>query len=244
MPKKISIKSGDQVKKVGILIYVPFLLLSAGCTELVPLSHDYSQRSVVYSNLGAIRVNPFDHAKPEDEDNGSLKFTPSIDTFFHSTIETKIVQSHLFSISDAGDFELSVRITKFQSSHTLSMARMVIGCLGLAAYLGGSVVAIVKHNWTYFYVGTVATPLLIGVATLFDRYDEASVGFEYTIKRKGTEIFTDTVRADSTLKNADCSRTVLLDHLLDKCVDQMLSHINENVKEIEPVNENTDLRVK
>lgn len=240
MSNEISINSENQMKKIGILIYLPLLLITAGCTELVPLSHDYFQKGAVYSNLGTVKVDLFDPAKPEDEDNGSLKFNPSIDTFFLSTIETKIVQSHLFSLSDDCDFELSGRITRFQSAHTLSTTRMVVGCLGLAVYLGGSVVAAAKQNWTYFYAGTVAAPVLIAGATLFDSYDHASVGFEYAIKRGGTEIYRDTLCADTTLKNANCSRVVLLDRLLDKCVDQMLS----DIKDALPINEKAALQAK
>lgn len=216
-------------KKV-VLICLIFLPLFTSCAEVVPLFHDSSQGSEVYSKLGTMKVNTFDDAKQEEERNGSLTFTPPINSFLLSAIKTKIVQSDLFTLSDPAVYEFSGRIIKFQCASGLSTGRMVLGCLGLAIYFAGSVLAIARNDATYFYVGLGVTPLFIGSATLFDFYYEASVGFEYTIKKKGIEIYRDTVYADSTLEDPECSRAVLLDQLSNKCIDQMLKRVSENVK--------------
>ena len=217
--------------KIKIAICPCLLSLFIGCAEVVPLSHDGLQGSEVYSNLGTIKVNVFDDAKPEEENNGSLKFTPSINRFFLSAITTKIAQSNLFALSRAADYELSGKIIKFQSTSKLSAGRLVLGCLGLTLYFAGAVLAIAKSDATYFYVGTGVSPLFIGSATFFDSRYEASVGFEYAIKKKGIEVYRDTVYADSTLENPECSRMVLLDELSNRCIDQMLKRISENVKQ-------------
>lgn len=216
--------------KIRILICLPLLSLFIGCAEVVPLFHDSLQKNEVYSNLGTIKVNIFNDPKPEGEENGSLKFTPQIDTFFLSTMRTKIVQSNLFTPSDPAEYELSGKINRFQSASKLSAGRLVFGCLGLTSYLAGAVLAIAKNDATYFYVGTAITIPLIGSSQFFSSYYAASVGFEYAIKKEGIEIYRDTVYADSTLKNPECSRMVLLDHLLDKCINKMLKRISENVK--------------
>ena len=216
--------------KIKILVCLLHLSLLMGCSEVVPLFHDSSQKSKAYPNLGTIKVDLFDEAKPQEEKNGSLKFTPAIDTFFLSTIKTKIVQSNLFTLSDPAEYELSGKINKFQSASILSTGRLVFGCLGLAVYLAGSVLAIAKSDATYFYVGTGVTPLIIGTATFFDSYYQADVGFEYTIRKKGVETYRDSVYADSTLENPKHSREVLLDQLSNECVDQMLKQMSENVK--------------
>ncbi len=201
-----------------------------GCSEVVPLIHDSSRESEVYSNIGTIKVNVFDDPKPEEENNGSLKFTPSISTYILSTLNTKIVQSNLFTLYDPAEYELSGKITRFQSASKLSKGRLILGCLGLSTYLAGAVLAIVKNDATYFYVGTGVAIPLIGSSLFYDSYYVASVGFEYKIRRKGVEIYSGTVSADSTLENPECSRTALLDQLLDRCVNQMLMQISQNVR--------------
>lgn len=216
--------------KIRILICLPLLSLCIGCAEVVPLLHDSSQESEVYSNLGTIKVNIFNDAKPEEEKNGSLEFTPPIDTFLLSTIKTKIIQSNLFTLSDPAVYELSGKINRFQSASTLSTGRLVFGCLGLTSYFGGAVLAMAKKDAKYFYVGTAVTVPFIGSSRFFDFYYVASVGFEYTIKKRGIEIYRDTEYVDSTLENPECSRTVLLDQLSDGCINQMLKRISENVK--------------
>jgi hypothetical protein len=96
--------------------------------------------------------------------------------------------------------------------------------------LAGAVLAIAENDATYFYVGTAVAIPLIGGSQFFDFYYVASVGFEYAIKKKGIEIYRDTVYAESTLENPKCSRMVMLDQLLDTCINQMLKRISENVK--------------
>ena len=216
--------------RIKVLICLALLCLIVGCAEVVPLVHDSSQTNEVYANLGTIKVNIFNDTKPEEEKNGSLKFKPPIKTFFLSTMKTKIVQSKLFTLADPAVYELSGEINRFQSASKLSAGRLVFGCLGLTSYLGSAVLAVAKNDATYFYVGTAVTVPLIGSSQFFDSYYEASVGFEYAIKKKGVEIYRDTVYADSTLENPECSRMVLLDQLLDECINRMLKRISENVK--------------
>ena len=220
----------NKLDKLGVLICIPLLSLVMGCSEVVPLLHDSSQGSGVYSNLGTVKVNVFNDAKPEDEENGSLEFTPSISAFVLSTIKTKVVQSNLFTLSDNAVYELSGSINRFQSASVPSAARLIFGCLGLTTYFGGAILAIAKNDATYFYVGTALTVPLIGSSRFFISYYVASVGFEYTVKKSGHEIYRGTVSADSTAENPECSRMVLLDLLCDRCVNQMLKRISENVK--------------
>ena len=216
--------------KIRILICLPVLLLFMGCAEVVPLFHDSSQKSEVYSNLGTVKVNIFDDAKPEEERNGSLRFTSPINAYFLSTIKTKIAESNLFTLSGHAVYELSGKINRFQSASTLSAGRLAFGCLGLTSYLAGAVLAIAKSDATYFYVGTAVAIPLIGGSQFFDFYYVASVGFEYAIKKNGVELYRDTVYAESTIPDPECSRMELLDRLSDTCIDTMLKRINGNVK--------------
>jgi len=214
----------------GTLGCLIILFSFTGCSEVVSLVHDTSQKSQTYQNLGTLKVDLFSDPGPEDAQNGSLRFTPPVNGFLLSTIKTKIVQSDLFSLSDSGEYELSGKITRFQSAAVLSAGRMVFGCMGLAVYFAGSVLAIAKSDATYFYVGTGVTPILIGAALLFDTYDQASVAFEYAVKKDDIEIFRGTVNADSTLERPGRSRMALLDQLSNRCIDQMLQQINKSIK--------------
>jgi hypothetical protein len=102
--------------------------------------------------------------------------------------------------------------------------------MGLVSYFGGAILAIAKEDATYFYVGIAATVPLIGSSRFFGSYYVASVGFEYAIKKNGIELYRDTVYAESTIADPECSRMELLDRLSDTCIDTMLKRINGNVK--------------
>jgi len=208
-----------------ILIYFLFLSLFTGCSEIIPLVHEPSQEGAAYPNLGSIKVNLFENSNPS-----SQNFSPAVDTFFLSTIQTKIEQSHLFTLSDSAQYELSGKIDRFQSTSRMSTGRAILGSLALTAYFGGSIFAIAKSDATYFYVGLGVTPFLIGSALLFDMYHETSVEFEFSVKKNGKEVFRDTISSESTTNNSKYSKALLLDRTLNNGIDEMLKCISENVK--------------